>query len=122
MKTLSVSILISAVIIAAAILYYAETGRYQITSVGTLPAAYKVDTRTGQVYVCSPLKEKACESIEDFRSNITTTALGIQESWNSTQSDFFSNAQNMMNSMLALMTIMSGEDPDQPKLPPEEKD
>ena len=108
--------------ISAAILYYAETGRYQITSVGTLPAAYKVDTRTGQVYVCSPLKEKACESIEEFRSNFTSTAKGIQDGWNSAQDDLLGNAQNLMTSMLAIMTILNGEDPDQPKLPPEERE
>jgi len=60
----------SVLFLSGAIVYYAQTGRYQITSAGGPTGVYRVDTRTGNVSICSPLNEKGCVSLDAVYKNI----------------------------------------------------
>ena len=62
-----VIISISIIVLAAAIYFHAQTGRYQITTVENLAGVYRVDTRTGQLAICSPLYADSCTAIEDVK-------------------------------------------------------
>ncbi|MCL4678879.1 MAG: hypothetical protein KJ017_09855 [Alphaproteobacteria bacterium] len=101
------SLVLSALAVAGAIVYHAETGRYQIESVGTIPAAYRVDTRTGQVAVCSPLTtESGCQSIESLQESVFSTTASLQEQISQSQDQFMQSAQQMMSGMMGMINLM----------------
>lgn len=98
---------LAAAIVAGAIIYHAETGRYQIESVGTIPAAYRVDTRTGEVAVCSPLtSESGCQSIESLQESVLSTTTGLQEQLATSQDQFMQSAGQMVNGIMGMITLM----------------
>lgn len=109
------SLVLSALAVAGAIVYHAETGRYQIESVGTIPAAYRVDTRTGEVAVCSPLTtESGCQSIESLQDSIFSTTTSLQEQLTQSQDQFMQSAQQMMSGMMGMITVMEEKKDEKP--------
>ncbi|MCB1681375.1 MAG: hypothetical protein KDI61_06630 [Alphaproteobacteria bacterium] len=103
----ALSVFLSSLIIAGAIVYHAETGRYQIESVGTIPAAYRVDTRTGEVSVCSPLSSNAgCQSIESIQDSVLETTSSLQNQISQSQDQFMESAQQMMSGLMGMVNIL----------------
>lgn len=115
------SLVLSALAVAGAIVYHAETGRYQIESVGTIPAAYRVDTRTGEVAVCSPLTtESGCQSIESLQDSIFSTTTSLQEQLTQSQDQFMQSAQQMMSGMMGMITVMEEKKDEKPPEEPQQ--
>jgi hypothetical protein len=53
--------------LSAAIVYHSQTKRYQIAAVGSVVGVYLVDTRTGDISICSPVSNNGCMSLQEFR-------------------------------------------------------
>ncbi len=104
----ALSLFLSALILAGAVLYHAQTHqRYQIASAGTIPAVYRVDTRTGEVSVCSPLGgEAGCQSIESLQDSVLSTTAGIQEQISQSQDQFMQSAEQMVSGIMGMMNVM----------------
>ncbi len=101
------SLMLCSLLVAGAIVYHAETGRYQIESVGTIPAAYRVDTRTGEVSVCSPLSgSSGCDSIENLQKSLFDTTSGIQEQLSQSQDQLMQSAEQMVSGLMGIMNVM----------------
>lgn len=69
--------------LAAALAFQAQTGRYEIAAVAGLSGVYRVDTRTGDLSICSPVYQQGCITlneaylnIEKHRKNVKDTAQG----------------------------------------------
>lgn len=104
----ALSLFLSALIVAGAVLYHAQTHqRYQIASAGTIPAVYRVDTRTGEVSVCSPLGgEAGCQSIEGLQQSVLATTAGLQEQLTQSQDQFMQSAEQMVSGLMGIMNVM----------------
>ena len=107
----ALSLFLSALIVAGAVLYHAQTHqRYQIASAGTIPAVYRVDTRTGEVSVCSPLGgEAGCQSIEGLQQSVMATTAGLQEQITQSQDQFMQSAEQMVSGLMGIMNVMKEE-------------
>lgn len=104
------TIFLSALVIAGAIVYHAETNRYQIASAGTIPAVYRVDTRNGEVSVCSPLGgEAGCQSIESLQESVLTTTEGIQKQLSQSQDQLMQSAEQMVSGFMGMMNVMKAD-------------
>jgi hypothetical protein len=60
-------IALSTLVLAVAIFYHASTERYQIAAIGSVMGVYLVDTRSGEISICSPVSENGCMSLAEFR-------------------------------------------------------
>ncbi|MBK9585775.1 MAG: hypothetical protein KA099_06605 [Alphaproteobacteria bacterium] len=107
----ALSLFLSALIVAGAVLYHAQTHqRYQIASAGTIPAVYRVDTRTGEVSVCSPLGgEAGCQSIEGLQQSVMATTADLQEQLTQSQDQFMQSAEQMVSGLMGIMNVMKEE-------------
>ncbi len=74
MKTIGLLLIAVSVFTLAAAVYLhtqgSETGRYEIASVPGLSGVYRVDTKTGDLSICSPLYENSCMTLEEAYLNI----------------------------------------------------
>lgn len=107
----ALSLFLSALIVAGAVLYHDQTHqRYQIASAGTIPAVYRVDTRTGEVSVCSPLGgEAGCQSIEGLQQSVMATTADLQEQLTQSQDQFMQSAEQMVSGLMGIMNVMKEE-------------
>ncbi|MCB1593007.1 MAG: hypothetical protein KDI90_11215 [Alphaproteobacteria bacterium] len=105
------SLFLSALIVGGAVVYHAETGRYQIASVGTIPAAYRIDTRTGEVAVCSVLNgNSGCQSIGSIQEGVLSTTSGLQEQISQSQDQFMQSANQMVTGLMGIINILEEQD------------
>lgn len=95
-KLTGTGIVLSAILLSCALVYSSQTGRYQITSGGALPGVYRVDTQTGEVSVCSPLRENSCESLESVRKNFTQMGTDLQGSLTNAPEDLMQSLQDLI--------------------------
>jgi hypothetical protein len=58
---------LSIIILASALFYHSSTDRYQIAAIGSVMGVYLVDTRSGDISICSPVSENGCMTLAEFR-------------------------------------------------------
>lgn len=115
------SVLLGALAVSGAIIYHAETGRYQIETVGAVPAAYRVDTRTGEVAVCSPLTSEAgCQSIESLQQSVLSVGTDLQKQLSESQDQFMQSAEQMVSGIMGMINVLEEKKAeDRPEAAPE---
>jgi len=94
---------IAVLALAAAIMFHAQTNRYQITAVAGLSGVYRADTRTGDLSICSPIYQQGCitieqahQIIEQQKENVRATAGHAQDKINEFTRDRAEGLRNLM--------------------------
>jgi len=69
-NTAHFSIAIAILVLAFAVILEARTGRYRVTAAAGIAGVYKVDTRSGDLFICSPVYKDGCVSLEQAHAQI----------------------------------------------------